>query len=62
VVRPGGPITPPALLLMLFPGPLLLEVGQQTGQPAAPTQASISILGLPKQVNMDTACFWGFTE
>lgn len=54
--------SPPVLLHVLLPSPLLLEVGQQTRRPTAPTQASISILGPPKQVNMDTTCFWGFTE
>lgn len=50
------------LFFMVFPNPLILEVGQQMSYPTAPTQASTSILGLPKQVNTDTTCFWGFTK
>lgn len=53
--------SPSILLLVLFPSPLLLEVGQQTSWPTTPTQASFSILGLPNQVNTDMTCFWGFT-
>lgn len=47
---------------MLLPSSLLLKVGQQMSQAITPTQASISILGLSQQVNMDTTCFWSSTE
>lgn len=50
------------VLLMLLPSFQLLEVGQQMSQAITPTQASISILGLSQQVNMDTTCFWSSTE
>lgn len=50
------------MFLMLFPSSLLLEVGQQISQAITSTQASIFILGLSQQVNIDTPCFWNSTE
>lgn len=49
--------SPSTVLLMLFPSSLLLEVGQHTRQVITSTQASISILGLSQQVNMDAPYF-----